>query len=143
MTLPRMTTIETGGHQRPIVVHDNTIDGTHWRTVHGIYGHALLCGRTDVPVDVTLTWTSTLPATTRVALVTPGTPTPTLLYLPRELLLHGGNAGASKVDLAGLLACITISGSERQLWLTLNRHWLREFLENAGDPNTDTNRRTA
>lgn len=142
MTLPRMATIDTGG-QRPVVVHDNTNNGTRWRTVHGIYGHALLCGRADAPVDVTLTWTSTLPETTRFALVSPGTPVPTQLYLPHELLLRGGNAGSCKVDLAGLLACVTISGVERQLWLTLNRGWLQEFLAIAVDPNTSASQQTA
>lgn len=125
MTLPRLQTLDS---ERPVVIHENTHADSPWRIVHGVYGHALLCGRTDAPVDVTATWNSAMAHTVRLTLVTPGTPTPIELYLPRDLLSDGGSRGSCRIDLIGLLACITFNGTQRQLWLTLNRTWLEAFM---------------
>lgn len=111
---------------RPI--HVDHIDGQH-HIVHGVYGVVAISG--SHYSHLTLTWTAARPYLVDIAITSPANGDTAHWYIHRDLLRTGGRNGNVRVDHAGQVTFLVISGERRQPWISLNRDWIGDLVSHA------------
>lgn len=110
--------------ERPITI----ANGDHaCHIVHGVYGSVSVNARRHA--HATFTWAEALPNTVRLDFMNAETGTELSLYINRDLLRHGGKPHNVKVDYAGNLVFIEVSGPDSASWVAFDNPWFEQFLE--------------